>query len=238
MRSSHCLLGQLPEPALRQWLPHIRERGLTKGQTLQAQGCVAHEFQVIKLGFVLAIRQGGDGVARPVALFGNGHALGSPGWLQQPSAMHFEALGPGRICCVDIGAITRHGLVDAAFVHALATRYIVNNALLAEWAHIVRIPGVLRQLAATLMQLAGMQSSLQVRLPSQGALAALLATSRETIARNLHRLACLGALDRTDRWHCTLSPHRLQKISSGCGGVAAQESTKRSSSGATPAVAS
>ena len=124
----HCLLGQLPEPAFQQWLPHIRERGLAKGQKLQAQGCVAHEFQVIKIGFVLAIRRGGDGVQRPVALFGNGHALGSPGWLQQPSAMHFEALGPGRICCVDIATITRRGLVDAAFVRALATSYTCNNA--------------------------------------------------------------------------------------------------------------
>ena len=34
MRSSHCLLGQLPEPAFQQWLPHIRERGLAKGQKL------------------------------------------------------------------------------------------------------------------------------------------------------------------------------------------------------------
>ncbi|WP_343740699.1 Crp/Fnr family transcriptional regulator [Delftia tsuruhatensis] len=215
MRSSHCLLGQLPEPAFLQWLPHIRERGLAKGQKLQAQGCVAHEFQVIKLGFVLAIRRGGDGVQRPVALFGNGHALGSPGWLQQPSAMHFEALGPGRICCVDIATITRRGLVDAAFVRALATSYTCNNALLAEWAHIVRIPGVLRQLAATLMQLAALQSSLLVRLPSQGALAALLATTRETIARSLVRLVQLGALERPDRWHCVLQPAVLSRISGG-----------------------
>ncbi|CAB5688470.1 Uncharacterised protein [Delftia tsuruhatensis] len=216
MRSPHCLLGQLPPSASPRWRPHIRERNLVKGQILQRQGRIAHEFQVIKLGYVLAMRSGEDRVARPVALFGNGHALGSPGWLQQPSAMHFEALGPGRICCVDIATIVRQGLVDAPFVLALATHYTHNNALLAEWARIVHIPGVLRQLAATLVQLSHLQSSRLVRLPSQGALAALLATSRETIARSLHRLALLGALDRTDRWHCTLSPEVLQGISSGC----------------------
>lgn len=215
MRSPHCLLGQLPQAASQLWRPHIRERSLAKGQTLQTQDSVAHEFQVIKLGFVLAMRRGDDGVARPVALFGNSHALGSPGWLQQPSAMHFEALGPGRICCVDITTIARQGLVDADFVLALATHYTHSNALLAEWARIVRIPGVLRQLSATLVQLSRLQSSRLVRLPSQGALAALLATSRETIARSLHRLAQLGALDRMDRWHCTLCPEVLLRISGG-----------------------
>lgn len=215
MRSPQCLLGQLPPATIALWRPHIRERNLTKGQQLQVQDSIAHEFQVIKLGFVLAMRRGEDSVARPLALFGNGHALGSPGWLQQPSAMHFEALGTGRICCVDIATIVRQGLVDADFVLALATHYTHNNALLAEWARIVRIPGVLRQLAATLVQLSRLQSSRLVRLPSQGVLAALLATSRETIARSLHRLARLGALDRTDRWHCTLCPEVLQRISGG-----------------------
>lgn len=216
MRSSHCLLGQLPQATNQLWQPYIRERSLAKGQTLQTQDSIAHEFQVIKLGFVLAMRRGEDGVARPLALFGNGHALGSPGWLQQPSAMHFEALGSGRICCVDIATIARQGLVNADFVLALATHYTHNNALLAEWARIVRLPGVLRQLAATLVQLSHLQSSRLVRLPSQGTLAALLATSRETIARCLHRLDRLGALDRTDRWHCTLSPEMLRRISGGC----------------------
>lgn len=220
MRSPHCLLGQLPETTNQLWLPHIRERRLAKGQTLQTQDSIAHEFQVIKLGFVLAMRRGDDGVARPVALFGNGHALGSPGWLQRPSSMHFEALGTGRICSVDIATIARQGLVDAPFVLALATHYTHNSALLAEWARIVRIPGVLRQLAATLVQLSRLQSSQLVRLPSQGVLAALLATSRETIARCLHRLARLGALDRTDRWHCRLCPEVLQRIS---GGVVQEE---------------
>ncbi|MDR0226097.1 MAG: Crp/Fnr family transcriptional regulator [Burkholderiaceae bacterium] len=215
MRSPHCLLGQMPEPASLRWLPHIRERGLIKGEVLQAQGFVAHEFQVIKLGFVLALRRGDDGVARPIALFGNGHAMGSPGWLQLPSAMYFQALGPGRICCVDIAGATRQGLVDAGFVQALAISHAHGNALLAEWARIVRIPGVLGQLAATLLQLSRLQSSLLVRLPGQGALAALLATTRETIARSLHRLARLGALERRDRWHCTLCPEALRQISGG-----------------------
>ena len=116
---------------------------------------------------------------------------------------------------MDIATITRRGLVDAAFVRALATSYTCNNALLAEWAHIVRIPGVLRQLAATLMQLAALQSSLLVRLPSQGALAALLATTRETIARSLVRLVQLGALEQPDRWHCVLQPAVLSRISGG-----------------------
>lgn len=213
MRVSHCLLGRLPGTVLRQWLPHIQERALTKGQRLQSQGSIAHEFQVIKLGFVLAMRQGDDGVARPVALLGNGHALGSPGWLQQPSAMHFEALGHGRICSVDIATITRKGLVDAGFIRALAIHYTQHNAMLAEWARIARVPGVLRQLAATLLQLSRLQTSLLVRLPSQGALAALLATRRETIARCLHRLALLQALERVDRWHCTLCPKVLHSIS-------------------------
>ncbi len=215
MRSAHCLLGQLPSATMALWRPHIRERSLSKGQRLQEQDCIAHEFQVIKLGLVLAMRSGEDGRARPLALFGQGHALGSAGWLHQPSAMHFEALGAGRICCVDIAAIARKGLVDADFVRALATQCAHHNALLAEWARIVRLPGVLCQLAATLVQLSRLQSSQLVRLPSQGMLAALLATSRETIARSLHRLARLGALDRTDRWHCTLRPEMLQRISGG-----------------------
>ena len=54
-----------------------------------------------------------------------------------------------------------------------------------------------------------------MRLPSQGALAALLATTRETIARSLVRLVQLGALERPDRWHCVLQPAVLSRISGG-----------------------
>ena len=46
------------------------------------------------------------------------------------------------------------------------------------------------------------QRSQAIRLPSHVALAALLSTTRETIARSLRQLEAAGHILRHDRWHC------------------------------------
>jgi CRP-like cAMP-binding protein len=103
-------------------------------------------------------------------------------------------------------------LADAEFLRALAQSYAQTNARLADWARIVRIKGVAGQLAATLLELAQLQRSTLVRLPSQQMLAELLSTSRETIARTLRQLALRQALVRRDRWHCEIQRDMLANL--------------------------
>ena len=68
----------------------------------------------------------------------------------------------------------------------------------------MRLRGLPRQLAASMLLLAQQQGTRTVLLPSQVALAALLSTSRESVARTLARLELDGHLRRIDRWHAEL----------------------------------
>ena len=56
-----------------------------------------------------------------------------------------------------------------------------------------------------LMLMADEQGSRTVQLPSQVTLAALLATTRESVARALRQLDDSGHLQRIDRWHGELT---------------------------------
>jgi CRP/FNR family cyclic AMP-dependent transcriptional regulator len=176
------------------------------------QGQMAQTFKIVKTGSVMVQRSGEDGIERPVALFGAGQSLGTTAMVQLPSSVSVRALTAGRVCEVNIAEAMRRGLVDAEFLIGLAQSYAQTNARLADWARIVRIRGVAGQLAATLVQLAHVQRSTLVRLPSHAVLAGLLCTTRETIARALRKLALLHCVVRRDRWHCEIQREALLSL--------------------------
>ena len=92
-----------------------------------------------------------------------------------------------------------------AFDEAMIAELDDAFARLADWSQVMRLRGLPRQLMATLMLLADEQGTRTVHLPSQVALAALLSTSRETVARTLRQLEDDGHLRRVDRWHGELT---------------------------------
>ena len=210
-----CLLGRLSKERRDDWMPLVTERPTRKGERLLQQGQWAHSFQIVKTGTVLLLRSGEDGVERPIGVFGAGLPLGTTALVEQPAPLSCRALTAGRVCEVAIASGTQPGLLDAEFLRGLAQSYAQTNARLADWASIVRIRGTAGQLAATLLQLAKLQNSSLVRLPSHIVLADLLSTTRETIARTLRQLELRDGLVRRDRWHCEIQHEALTSLACG-----------------------
>lgn len=208
-----CLIGRLPRPHQERLDPLIRELGVRKGEVLQAEGVPPAVVRSVKLGTVMLTRTGPDGVAHPVALVGRGHLLGMWGLLNESTLVGAQVLTAGRICELPITALRQSLDKDPALLDALHHQMAHAFARLADWSQVMRLRGLPRQLMATLMLLADEQGTRTVHLPSQIALAALLSTSRETVARTLRQLEDHGHLRRVDRWHGELTGTRRQVFS-------------------------
>lgn len=185
----------------------VRERRFGVGEVLREQGAEWGVVQVIKVGNVLASRRGPDGVSRPVALWGRGHIMGRLDPSTEPNALSCQAVSVGRVCEVRIEDIGTAMTQD--FRDFMARGYSRAFALLADWAQVTRVRGVVGQVAAALVQLGRIQASTLVQLPGHLALAALLGTSRESVARALSQLERVGAVRRQGRSHCQLDNDRL-----------------------------
>jgi cobalamin biosynthesis protein CobD/CbiB len=92
-------------------------------------------------------------------------------------------------------------LLDALLGEPKRAHPLVAFGRLADWSQVVQLRGLQRQLVVALL-LSQEQGNAVIRLPSQVVLAALLSTTRESIARTLNQLAKLGLLRRIDRRHC------------------------------------
>lgn len=200
-----CLIGRLPPAQQERLDPMLRELGFRKGEVLQTEGIAAGVVRTVKLGTVMLTRTGPDGGHHPVAMVGRGHLLGMWGLLGKPTQVGAQALSAGRVCEMPVAAL-RHTLQqDAALMDVLHHHMANAFARMADWSQVMRLRGLPRQLMATLMLLAHEQGTRTVHLPSQVALASLLSTSRESVARGLRQLDDNGHLRRVDRWHGELT---------------------------------
>jgi CRP/FNR family transcriptional regulator, cyclic AMP receptor protein len=205
------VIGQLPRAQQERLDPMIREVSFRKGDVLQTEGGQVTGVRTIKLGTVMLTRSGPDGLSRPVAMVGQGHLLDLLPLLGQQTRLGVRALSAGRTCELPARALTdilvSH---DPALLGALCNHMCQTLERLADWGHVMRLRGLSRQLVATLLLLAQEQGTRTVRLPSHIALAELLRTTRESVARTLGHLEDGGLLQRIDRWHVTLDPnHRV-----------------------------
>lgn len=201
----NCLIGRLPRARQVRIDPWISEVEFHKGDTLQAEGAATEVVRTIKLGTVMLTREGPDSVARPVAIVGRGHLLGQWRLLDQPTQVGALALSTGRVCELPVASLGGPLLQDPVFLNALHSGMAHTFARLADWSQVVRLRGLPRQLVATLLLLSEAQGASAVRLPSHVALAAVLNTTRESVARTLRQLETDGHLRRIDRWHAELS---------------------------------
>ncbi|MGS5087549.1 Crp/Fnr family transcriptional regulator [Hydrogenophaga sp. A37] len=206
----NCLIGRLPRARQVRIDPWIGEVEFHKGDTLQVEGVSTEVVRPVKLGTVMLTRQGPDGVARPVGIVGRGHLLGQWRLLDLPTGVGAMALSSGRVCELPASALGGPWLQDPVFLAALHSGMAHSYSRLADWAQIMRLRGLPRQLVATLMLLEEEQGAGAVRLPSHAALAAVLNTTRESVARTLRQLETDGFIRRIDRWHAALSgSHRV-----------------------------
>ncbi|HEY0822203.1 MAG TPA: helix-turn-helix domain-containing protein, partial [Ramlibacter sp.] len=80
---------------------------------------------------------------------------------------------------------------------------------MAAWSEAMRVRGVTNQLAYSLLLLAEVHSATVVELPTHVALAELLGTTRETVARGLAALEEEGGIRRSERKKCEVVRTRL-----------------------------
>ncbi|CAM3761618.1 CRP-like cAMP-binding protein [Paracidovorax anthurii] len=213
-----CLVGRQGDASRATWAALRVERRFRKGEVLQRQGEVASSVAVVKVGTALLQRGGPDQVERPVAMAGCGQALGTGALLGTPEDLTWVAVMEGRLCEVPVEPLLRLGGGGAEFLQALLREEAQARARLADWSGLMRMRGVTAQLASALLQLAQLQRSTLVRLPTHTVLASLLATTRETIARCLAQLAQQGAVVRHDRWHCAIARGPLMALLAGQAG--------------------
>lgn len=228
-----CLLGRVDASFPTAWRAHLSERRFRKGELLQRQGERMHCVRVIKIGALLVQRRSDDGVNRSVGMAGCCASLATPAVLQQPAGLSYVALTPGRVCELPLTALKELGPAMDSFALELAREQLLEAERLADWGRIARIRGVVGQMAGALVQLADLQRSTLVRLPSHTVLAALLATTRESVARALAHLAHEGGLLRRDRWHCEIRREALLELA--CGGRRSAASLQRTRRGTGPA---
>jgi CRP/FNR family cyclic AMP-dependent transcriptional regulator len=209
-------MGGLPDASRELLASCIEESAFTKGDELQREGVVAQRISIIKIGAVMATRQGEDGHPHAVALLGRGKTLGGYAVYGHPEQIGATALSTGRVCSVDVPDFYRLGVVNRQFHARIQSHLVDAHGQLADWSRVMRIKGLQQRLLATLQLYAREQRSQAIRLPSHVALAALLSTTRETIARSLRQLEAAGHILRHDRWHCeVLRPGAASAAGSG-----------------------
>jgi CRP/FNR family transcriptional regulator, cyclic AMP receptor protein len=196
-----CLIGSLAEPHLGAIAPLVREVSFKNHDVLLNEGEVTDYVKVVKLGTVMCSRRGPDGEQRPVALFGRGHVLGKYALVNHPNALSAVGLSVGRLCLLRVSELREGQLVLPALlsgVHGIMVRAFGG---LADWSQVMRQRGLQRQLHASLQLLSQEQGHRVVRVPSHVALAALLSTTRESVARTMGQLEDAQLVLRVDRWH-------------------------------------
>ena len=209
-----CAFVNLPRKSPVTGKPLVHERHFQRGEMLREQGAASDTVQMIKVGNVLASRSGVDDRPRPVFIICPGQTVGQFEPTEAGNTLSCRAISAGRLCEVLLGEIGEAATED--FRNVLLERNTRTFRLLADWAQIMRIKGVTGQVAAALVQLASSQRvGNVVHLPGHSALAELLGTSRETIARVLAQLELKGALARLDRTHCTINRSKLVALLAG-----------------------
>lgn len=196
-----CFIGTLTEPHFSATAPLVREVSFKEHDQLLREGEVSEHIKIVKLGTVMCSRRGPDGVQRPVALFGRGHVLGKYALLDHPNALDATGLSAGRLCLLRVSELKEGAHLPPALLHSLHGVMVRVFGGLADWSQVMRQRGLQRQLHASLQLLGKEQGQAVVRVPSHVALAALLSTTRESVARTMGQLEDAQLVRRVDRWH-------------------------------------
>jgi CRP-like cAMP-binding protein len=197
----NCLIGRLPDEYRARLAPYIRDVAFQKDECLMTEGIVSDVIRIIKQGTAIATRLGPNRQKHPVALLGRGDLMGKFGIFDQATQLGVTSVSAGRLCEMRIDDLLKTQPMDPVFIQSLHTAMVRAFGRLADWSQVVQLRGLQRQLVVALL-LSQEQGNAVIRLPSRVVLAALLSTTRESIARTLNQLAKLGLLRRIDRRHC------------------------------------
>lgn len=199
---STCMTARFSREELVALQPVIVQNKVQRGDMLIEEGEVSNLVRTVKVGRVFGYRRGLDGRSRPVGMAGRGASFGVFGVFGQVTPASVLAASTSRVC--DIPADWLRELVERSpeLSRYLAHVAVEGCARLAAWSEVMRLRGVCNQLAYSLLLLADNERLSVIDLPSHIALAELLGTSRETVARSLSLLEEEGGIRRLEKKKC------------------------------------
>lgn len=197
-----CVASRVPAQELPVLQPLIRKRAVQRGELLAREGEVAGAVRVVKVGSAFGYRRGLDGRSRPVGIIGRGGSLGVYGVFGQCTPVSAIAASPARVCEIPVDVLRELTGRNREFTDFLQKTAAESCGRMAAWSEAMRVRGVTNQLAYSLLLLAEAQSASVVELPTHIALAELLGTTRETVARGLSALEEEGGIRRGERKKC------------------------------------
>lgn len=199
-----CVANRVPAADMPQLHPLIRKRSVQRGDVLAREGEVASAVRVLKVGSAFGYRRGLDGRSRPVGIAGRGAPFGVFGVFGQRTQLSAVAASPARICEIPAAALRDLSAQHPDFSSYLTGAAVENCGRIAAWSEAMRVRGLTNQLAYSLLLLGEAQSTPVIELPTHVALAELLGTTRETVARGLATLEEEGAIRRGERKNCEI----------------------------------
>jgi CRP/FNR family transcriptional regulator len=206
-----CALNRLGNEERARIEPQIRERIFHRGDVLLEESRIANAARFLKLGIVFAYRRGLDGRSRPIGVVSRGAALGIFGTFEMPSQVTCVALTTARVCEVPATELRTMSTCGSSLLVQVTRSVTEMFAALTAWSEAMRLPGVTNQLAYVLVLLGDATQAPVVQLPSQAALAELLGTRRESVARALRSLESEGSIRRQEHKRCELHRDQLLK---------------------------
>lgn len=189
----------------------IARKTLHRGDALVEEGAVSDAVRTVKLGRVFSYRRGLDGRRRPVGMAGRAASFGLFGVFGQKTPVSIVAASTSRVCDIPVASLRELGERNPVLAHYLGLRAAEACSNMAAWSEAMRLRGIGNQLAYSLLLLADAEGLPVIELPSHVALAELLGTSRETIARSLALLEKEGGIRRHERKNCEI--HRSVLLS-------------------------
>jgi CRP-like cAMP-binding protein len=204
-----CLLNLLSDDEVRALQPQIEKRRFHHGERIATEGEVSPCVRVLKIGNVFGYRRGLDGQERPIGIVGRGAAFGLSGYFGQPSQVSGIAASSMRVCEISHETLRGLAATKPAFGEQLASTVVNTCGLIAAWSEAMRVRGLVNQLAYALVLLSQAQRSSTIDLPTHTALAELLGTTRETVARAFSTLKAEGSLTLLERRKCDIDREAL-----------------------------
>ena len=211
-----CVLGGMAGEERTLVDSRIGERTFHRDDVVLGEAEVSDVVRVVKVGTVFAYRRGLDGRSRPIGVVSRGSAIGLFGMFDMPSQATCIALTAVRVCELPMAALRSAGACSSPLVAHVARSVMKSFAAVTVWSEALRLPGVVNQLAYVVVLLADANMASTVELPSHSALAELLGTRRETVARALATLEREQGIRRHERRRCEVFRDRLlARLSSG-----------------------
>lgn len=205
-----CLIGGLPRAAA-ELGPQVREGSFRQGDTLLQESDRTAHLRLLKVGTVFVCRTRRDGTVQPLGIAARGMVFGLCGYAGQPNQISAVASTSGRYCEIPLELVESLAQHDPVFRERVGKGFTDNVGFMARWAQLRGHRGVVAQVAGSLSLIMDEQRTEAIDVPSHTAVARMLGTTRESVARAIALLEAGGCLVRTGPRRCEIRASRLRE---------------------------